>query len=107
MPATSEEIIEKAQISSKSTEYESIQFHLDEDIELEEVEGLGLEPLYTSKTLITEKLEAYTTEAVSISLDTAVDFIQELTIDQPIVIEETASLELIFKTGDPEEEPTL
>ena len=64
-------------------------------------------PLYTSGTLITEKLEAYTTEAVSISLDTAVDSIQELTTDQPIVIDETASLELIFKTGDPEEEPTL
>jgi hypothetical protein len=53
------------------------------------------------------KPEAYTTEAVSISLDTAVDSIKELTIDQPIAIDETASLELIFKTGDPEEEPTL
>jgi hypothetical protein len=107
LPATSEETIEEAQISSKSTEYESIQFQLDEDIELEEVEGLGLEPLYTSKTLITEKLEAYTTEAVSISLDTAIDSIEELTIDNSVAIDETASLEPILKIGDPEEEPTL
>jgi hypothetical protein len=42
LPATSKEIIEEAQISSKSTEYESSQFDLDEDIELEEVKGLCL-----------------------------------------------------------------
>ena len=64
-------------------------------------------PLYTSGTLITEKIEAYTTEAVSISLDTAVDSIEELTIDKPIAIDETTSLEPILKTGDPKEEPTL
>jgi hypothetical protein len=43
LPATSKEIIEEAQISSKSTEYESSQFDLDEDIELEEVEDLCLD----------------------------------------------------------------
>ena len=63
--------------------------------------------LYISETLITEKLEAYTIEAVSISLDSAVDSIEELTIDKPIAIDETASFEQILKTGDPEEEPTL
>ena len=59
----------------KITEYESIEFDLDEGIELKEVEGLGLDRLYEPKTLKTENPEAYTNEAVSISLDTAVDFI--------------------------------
>ena len=93
LPATSEEIIEEAQISSKNTEYESLEFDLDEDIELEEVEGLDLHPLHTTETL--EEPEADTTEMASISLDTAVDSIEELTIDEPVVIDE------------PDEEPLL
>ncbi len=44
LPVTSEETIEEAQISPENTEYEPLEFDLDEDIELEEVEGLGLEP---------------------------------------------------------------
>ena len=105
LPATSEEIIEEAQISSKNTEYESLEFDLDEDIELEEVEGLDLHPLHTTETL--EEPEADTTEMASISLDTAVDSIEELTIDEPIAIDETASVEPVFEIGEPDEEPPL
>ena len=105
LPATSKEIIEEAQISSKNTEYESLEFDLDEDIELEEVEGLGLEPLHTTETL--EEPEADTTEMASISLDTAVDSIEELTIDEPIAIDETASVEPVLEIGEPDEEPPL
>ncbi|HIJ49529.1 MAG TPA: hypothetical protein HPP54_00465 [Nitrospinae bacterium] len=105
LPATSEDLIEESQISSGSTEYEPMEFDLDKDIELEEVEGLGLEPL--PETLITEEPEANTTETASISLDTAADSIEELTIDGPIAIDETASLEPIFDIGGPEEEPTI
>ena len=105
LPATSEEIIEEAQISSKNTEYESLEFDLDEDIELEEVEGLDLHPLHTTETL--EEPEADTTEMASISLDTAVDSIEELTIDEPIAIDETASVEPVLEIGEPDEEPLL
>ena len=105
LPATSEEIIEEAQISSKNTEYESLEFDLDEDIELEEAEGLDLHPLHTTETL--EEPEADTTEMASISLDTAVDSIEELTIDEPIAIDETASVEPVFEIGEPDEEPPL
>ncbi|MGK0178699.1 MAG: hypothetical protein ACI8PD_000487, partial [Nitrospinales bacterium] len=51
--------------------------------------------------------EADTTEAASISLDTAVDSIEELTIDKPIAIDEAPPLEPILETGEPAEEPTL
>ena len=105
LPASSEEIIEEAQISSKNTEYESLEFDLDEDIELEEVEGLDLHPLHTTETL--EEPEADTTEMASISLDTAVDSIEELTIDEPVVIDETASVEPVLEIGEPDEEPLL
>ena len=105
LPATSEEIIEEAQISSKNTEYESLEFDMDEDIELEEVEGLDLHPLHKTETL--EEPEADTTEMASISLDTAVDSIEELTIDEPIAIDETASVEPVFEIGEPDEEPLL
>ena len=105
LPATSEEIIEEAQISSKNTEYESLEFDLDEDIELEEVEGLDLHPLHTTETL--EEPEADTTEMASISLDTAVDSIEELTIDEPIAIDETASVEPVLEIGEPDQEPPL
>ncbi|MDC1122417.1 hypothetical protein OAT11_03605 [Nitrospinaceae bacterium] len=43
----------------------------------------------------------------SISLDTAVDSIEELTIDEPIAIDETASFEPVFEIGEPDEEPPL
>ena len=105
LPAISEEIIEEAQISSKNTEYESLEFDLGEDIELEEVEGLGFEPLHTAETL--EGPEADTTEMASISLDTAVDSIEELTIEEPIAIDETASVEPVLEIGEPDQEPPL
>ena len=125
LPATSKEIIEEAQISSKNTEYESLEFDLDEDIELEEVEGLDLHPLHTTETL--EEPEADTTEMASISLDTAVDSIEELTIDEPVVIDEpdeepllsieppleisepekTISFEPALEIGEPEETPSI
>jgi hypothetical protein len=68
-----------------------LEFDLGEDIELEEVEGLVLEPLHTTEML--EEPEPDTTEMASILLDTAVDSIEELTIDEPIAIDETASVE--------------
>jgi hypothetical protein len=67
-----------------------LEFDLDEDIELEEVEDLDLQPLHKTETL--EESEADTTEIASISLDTTVDSIEELTIDEPIAIDETASM---------------
>jgi hypothetical protein len=82
-----------------------LEFDLDEDIELEEVEGLDLHPLHTTETL--EEPEADTTEMASISLDTAVDSIEELTIDEPIAIDETASVEPVLEIGEPDEEPLL
>ena len=105
LPVTSEEIIEEAQISSKNTKYESLEFDLGEDIELEEVEGLDFEPLHTAETI--ERPEADTTEMASISLDTAVDSIEELTIEEPIAIDETASVEPVLEIGEPDEEPLL
>ena len=105
LPATSEEIIEEAQISSKNTKYKSLEFDLGEDIELEEVEGLGFEPLHTAETI--EGPEADKTEMASISLDTAVDSIEELTIEEPIAIDETASVEPVLEIGEPDQEPPL
>ena len=90
LPEITKEKIEEAQISSENTEFKSLEFDLDADIELEEVEGLGLEPLHTTETL--EEPEADTTKMTSISLDTPVDSIEELTIDEPIAIDETASM---------------
>jgi hypothetical protein len=106
LPATSEEIIEEAQISSKNTEYESLEFDLDDDdVELEDLEGLSLEPLHTTETL--EETEADTTKMASISLDTEVDSIEELTIDETIAIDETASVDPVLEIGEPDEEPPL
>ena len=82
-----------------------MEFDLGEDIELEEVEGLGFEPLHTAETL--EGPEADTTEMASISLDTAVDSIEELTIEEPIAIDETASVEPVLEIGEPDQEPPL
>ncbi len=43
----------------------------------------------------------------SISIDTAVDSIEELTIDEPIAIDETASVEPVLEIGEPDQEPPL
>ena len=62
--------------------------------------------MHTTETL--EEPEADTTEMASISLDTAVDSIEELTIDEPIAIYETASVvEPVLEIGEPDEEPPL
>jgi hypothetical protein len=89
LAATSEETIEEAQIPSENTEYESMEFDLHEDIELEEVEGLGLEPLHATESLIIP--EDDTTEVA-------------LKIDEP---EETVSLEPALEIGEPEETVSL
>jgi hypothetical protein len=102
LPETPEETIEEAQISSENTEYKSLEFDI--DAEIEEVEGLGLEPLHAAETVITEEPKADTTETASVSIDTTVDPVEELTIDEPIEIEET---EPVLEIGEPEEEPTL
>jgi len=105
LPEITKGTIEEAQIPSENIEYESLEFDLDEDIELEEVEGLGLEPLHVTET--SEEPEADTTETASVSLDTTVDPIEELAIDELIEIDETASVEPVLEIGEPEEEPTL
>lgn len=50
--------------------------------------------------------EADTTETASLSLDTAVDLIEELAIDEPIAIDETASVNRYWKSVSLKE-PTL
>ena len=60
--------------------------------------------MHTTETL--EEPEADTTEMASISLDIAVDSIEELTIDEPIAIDETASVEPVLEIGKPDQEPT-
>ena len=102
-----------------------MEFDLDEYIELEEVEVLELHPLHTTETL--EGPEADTTEMASISLDTAVYSIEELTIDEPIAIDEPdeepllsieppleisepekiISLKPALEIGEPEETPSI
>jgi hypothetical protein len=90
LPVTSEETIVEAQISSENTDYESLEFDLHEDIELEEIEGLGLEPLHATETL--------TTKEPTLSIEPALE------IGEP---EESSSLEPVLEIGEPEETPSL
>jgi hypothetical protein len=92
LPDTSEETINESPVSSENTEYQSMEFNTYEDIELEEIEGLGLEPLHATETLREPET------------DTTVDSIEKIKIDKP---EETASLELGLEIGEPEETASL
>jgi hypothetical protein len=89
LPDTSEETTNEPPISSKNTGYQSMEFNMYENIELEEIEGLGLEPLHAAETL--GKPET----------DKTVGSIEEIKIDEP---EETASLEPVLKIGETESE---
>jgi hypothetical protein len=103
LPESSEETIEETQVSSENTEYQPMEFDLDEDIELEEVEGLGLEPLHATESL--EEPEADTIETASISLDTTEEPTEPvLEIGEP---KETPSLEPTLEIGEPEETASL
>ena len=86
---TSEETINEPPVSSENTEYQSMEFNTYEDIELEEIEGLGLEPLHAVETLREPET------------DTTIDSIEEIKIDEP---EETASLEPVLETEKPKSE---
>ena len=86
LPDTSEETINESPVSSENTEYQSMEFNTYEDIELEEIEGLGLEPLHAVETL--REPETHKT----------INSIEEIKIDEP---EETASLEPVLEIGKP------
>jgi hypothetical protein len=92
LPDTSEKMINESPVSSENTEYLSMELNTYGDIELEEIEGLGLEPLHATETL--KEPETNTT----------VDFIEKIKIDDP---EETASLEPVLEIGNPEETASL
>jgi hypothetical protein len=109
LPETSEEILEEVQISSENTDYESLEFDLDEDIELEEIEGLGLEPLHTTETVKTEEPTLSIEPALEIGEpEETSSFEPALEIGEP---EETSSFEPALEIGEPEEtssfEPAL
>jgi hypothetical protein len=105
LPETSEETLVEAQISSESTDYESLEFDLDEDIELEEIEGLGLEPLHATETLITEEPALSIEPALEIGEpEEATSLEPMLEIGEP---EEIPSLEPMLEIGEPEETPSL
>ena len=89
LPDTSEEMTNEPPVSSENTEYQSMEFNMYEDIELEEIEGLGLEPLHAVETLREPET------------DTTIDSIEEIKIDEP---EETASLEPVLETEKPKSE---
>jgi hypothetical protein len=89
LPDTSEETINDPLVSSGKTEYQSTEFNIYEDIELEaleEVEGLGLEPLHATESLI---------EPENV---TTVESIEEVKIDE---LEETIPLEPVMEIGEP------
>jgi hypothetical protein len=92
LPDTSEETTIKSPVSSENTEYQSMEFNIYEDIELEEIEGLGLEPLHATETFRQPET------------NTTVDSIEEIKIDEP---EETASLDPVLEIGEPEETASL
>jgi hypothetical protein len=92
LPDTSEETTIEPPVSSENTEYHSMELNMYEDIEIEEIEGLGLEPLHAVETL--KEPETNTT----------VDSIEEMKMDEP---EETASLQPVLEIGEPEETASL
>ena len=87
LPDTSEETINESPVSSENTESQYMEFNTYENIELEEIEGLGLEPVLE----IGEPEEIPSLEPV-------------LEIGEP---EETPSLEPVLEIGKPEETPSL
>jgi hypothetical protein len=89
LPDTSEEKTNEPPVSSENTGYQSMEFNMYEDIELEEIEGLGLEPLHEAETLREPET------------DTKVDSIEEIKIDEP---EETPSLQPALEIGEPRSE---
>jgi hypothetical protein len=92
LPDTSGETTNEPPVSSENTEYQSMEFNIYENIELEEIEGLGLKPLHAIETLKEPET------------DTTVDSIEEIKIDKP---DETASLEPMLEIGEPEETASL
>jgi hypothetical protein len=92
LPDTSEETTNEPPVSSENTEYQSMEFNIYEDIELEEIEGLGLEPLHAAETLIEPETE------------TTVDSIEEIKIDEP---EETTSIDPVLEIDEPEETTSI
>jgi hypothetical protein len=105
LPVTSEESKVEAQISSENTDYESMGFDLDEDIELEEIEGLGLEPLHATETSIIEEPTLSIEPALEIGEPEETPSLEPvLEIGEP---EETSSLEPALEIGEPEETPSL
>jgi hypothetical protein len=92
LPDTSEETTNEPPVSSENIEYQSMELNMYEDIELEEIEGLGLEPLHAIETLREPET------------DTTIDSVEEIKIDEP---EETASLEPVLEIGEPEETASL
>lgn len=98
LPETSNETIEKTQVSSnaETPEFEPLDFDLDADIELEEVEGLGLEPLHVAEP------KADAPEPANVSLESA-DSIEETKIEEEI----DAVAEPVLEIGEPEQEPAL
>jgi hypothetical protein len=89
LPDTLEETTNESPVSSENTEYQSIEFNMYEDIELEEIEGLGLETLHAAETLREPEI------------NTTVDSIEEIKIDEP---EETASPDPLQEIGEPRNE---
>ena len=98
LPETSNETIEKTQVSSnaETPEFEPLDFDLNADIELEEVEGLGLEPLHVAEP------KADAPEPANVSLESA-DSIEETKIEEEI----DAVAEPVLEIGEPEQEPAL
>ncbi|MBC8283068.1 MAG: hypothetical protein H8E32_04585 [Nitrospinae bacterium] len=90
-----------ASSDSESTDYESLEFDPDADIDLgDEVEGLGLEPLLV--------IDEPKTEETSTTLDTiSVDEDEDILIvdESPAESIETSNEELVI--GEPDEEPVL
>jgi hypothetical protein len=105
LPETTEETVNEAQIASENTDYESMEFDLDEDIELEEIEGLGLEPLHATETSIAEEPTLSIEPALEIGeLEETPSLDPVLEIGEP---EEPPSLEPVLEIGEPEETPSL
>ena len=105
LPDTSEEALEEEQVSSENTDYESMEFDLDEDIELEEIEGLGLEPFHVTETSIAEEPTLSLEPALEIGEPEETPSLEPvLEIGEP---EETLSLEPVLEIGEPDEPPSL
>ena len=86
LPDTSEETTNQPPVSPENKKYQPMEFNIYEDIELEEIEGLGLEPLHVAETLREPET------------DTTFDSIEEIKRDEP---EETISLEPVLEIVEP------